>query len=36
MAISLDEVRSRRTDSEDQVGALFCIDRMKVIDEWTV
>ena len=36
LAISLDEVRRWRADSDDEVGRLFRIEGMKIIDEWAV
>ena len=35
-AISLDEVRGRRADSDDEVRRLFRIEGIKIIDEWAV
>ncbi len=36
LAISLDEVRGRRADSDDEVGRFSCIEGVEIIDEWAV
>ena len=36
LAISLDEIRGWRADCEDEVGRVFRIEGIKIIDEWAV
>jgi hypothetical protein len=36
VAITLDEVRGRRSDSKDEVGRFIYIEGMKIIHEWGV